>query len=232
MKASGKRANNASLTSGSIRRHLARMTGPMVAGIFAMSAFNLADTYFVSQLGTKALAAMSFTFPVVMVIGAVAMGVGMGASVVISRTIGEGNQTQVRRLTTDSLLFAVLLVGIFAAVGLFTVNPLFRALGATEEVLPLIRSYMILWYSCVAVLIIPMVGNNCIRATGDTLTPGLIMVALAVVNIILDPILIFGMFGLPPLGIFGAALATVLARAMGVIGALYIWRGPSPPKFS
>lgn len=210
------------LTTGSVTRHLVRMTIPMIGGIFAMSALNLTDAYFVSLLGTQALAAISFTFPVIMVIGAIAMGLGMGASAVISNAIGEGNQDRVRRLATDSLLLAFTVVAIFSLVGLLTIDPVFRMLGAGDDIIPLIRSYMTLWYSCMAVVIIPMVGNNCIRATGDTLTPGLIMVVLAVINAILDPIFIFGWFGFPAMGIFGAALATVVSRVIGVVGSLYI----------
>ena len=97
-------ANNARLIEGSIEKTLIRLTIPMILGTLGMVIFNLADTYFVGQLGTNQLAALSFTFPVVMVIGSIAMGLGIGASAVISRSIGEGNHDKVKRLTTDSLL--------------------------------------------------------------------------------------------------------------------------------
>jgi len=87
----------------------------MVWGFLSVLAFSLADTYFVAQLGTQELAAMSFTFPVVAVLGSVAMGLGTGASSVIARVIGEGNRQQVQQLTTDSLLlcFQPLVIIIF-----------------------------------------------------------------------------------------------------------------------
>jgi putative MATE family efflux protein len=209
------------LTSGPITSTLFKLTLPMIGGIMAMSAFNLTDTFFVSQLGTRELAAMSFTFPVVMIVGAVAMGLGMGASSVISREIGKGEITRVKRLITDSLLLSVMVVAIFSVIGLLTMRPLFRLLGATENIMPLISSYMTIWYSSVAVLIIPMIGNNCLRATGDTFTPGLLMILLAVTNVILDPIFIFGYCGLPAMGLKGAALATVISRSFGVFVSLY-----------
>lgn len=185
----------------------------MIMGIFAIVAFNLADTYFVSKLGTNELAAMGFIFPVVMLLAGIALGLGVGASSVISRAIGEGDDRRVRRLTTDSLILALLIVILFAVAGLATMNPLFRLLGATPEILPLIRQYMTIWYVGMVFVVVPMVGNNAIRAAGDTKTPGLIMLTAAVVNVILDPLLIFGLAGLPRLGIAGAALATVFARA-------------------
>jgi len=187
-----------------------------------MSAFNLTDTWFVSRLGTQALAAMSFTFPVVMVVGAMAMGIGLGVSAGLSRAIGEGDHHKVQRLATDSLLLAMLVVGFFACVGLLTMDPVFRMLGATEEILPMVKQYMTIWYSCVAVLVLPMVGNNALRATGDTMTPSLIMVAMALLNAILDPIFIFGLFGFPRLELQGAALATVIARSLSMVGAMLV----------
>ena len=210
----------ATLTEGPVGRQLITLTIPMIGGIFAMSAFHLTDTYFVSRLGTPALAAMSFTAPVVMLIRSVAWGLGIGASSVISRAIGEGDHHKVQRLTTDCLILTVVIVGLLAMIGLLTMTPLFRLLGATDDVLPLIRSYMTIWYLCIAVLVLPMVGNNAIRATGDTVTPSLIMMISAGLNIILDPIMIFGLFGFPRLELFGAALATVVARALGLVAAL------------
>ena len=213
---------NARLIEGSIQKTLIKLTIPMILGTLGMVIFNLADTYFVGQLGTNQLAALSFTFPVVMVINSIAMGLGIGASAVISRAIGEGNYKKVKRLATDSITLSILFVGIFALFGLFTINPLFRLLGATGEVLSYISQYMTIWYFGVVFVVIPMVGNNAIRATGDTKTPGLIMVFAAFVNIVLDPILIFGIGPFPRLEIAGAAIATVIARASTLILSLLV----------
>ncbi len=194
----------------------------MIAGIFAMTAFNLTDAYFVSRLGTEELAAMSFTFPVVMVIGSIAMGLGLGVSSCVARAIGSGDEGRVRGLATDSLILTVLVIGLFAAAGLLTLRPLFTALGASGRVLELVERYMGIWYSCIAVVILPMVGNNAIRATGDTLTPSVIMMVSAGLNVILDPIMIFGLLGFPRLGFTGAVVATVSSRAISLAWALYV----------
>ena len=214
--------NHAQLTQGSITRILLKMTASMMIGFIAGAAFSITDAYFVSRLGTNALAAMGFTFPVTMVVFGISMGIGVGANSVISRTIGQGNYHKVKRLTADSLFLSLLLVGVSIILGLLTIEPLFKALGADENTLPLVTDYMQIWYIGVAFLIIPIVGNNAIRATGDTLSPSIIMVIDIGLNIILDPILIFGFGPIPAMGMKGAAIATVFCRSLALVASLYI----------
>ena len=194
----------------------------MVGGVFAVIAFNLADTYFVAQLGTTELAAMSFTFPVVTVLGSVSMGLGTGTSSVIARAIGEGDRQKVKRLTTNSLTLSVLIVSVLVTIGLLTLEPLFHLLGADETVLPLIRQYMTVWYLGMICLVVPMVGNSAIRASGNTTIPSAIMIVAAGVNIVLDPLFIFGFGPIPSMELQGAALATVLARAITLLASLCV----------
>ncbi|NIM93781.1 MAG: MATE family efflux transporter [Anaerolineales bacterium] len=194
----------------------------MVLGMLGMTAFNLADTYFIGQLGTQELAAMSFTFPVVMIIGSLSQGLGVGASAVISRAIGEGNKQKIQRLTTHSLLLSVLIVGVFVVAGLLTIEPVFRLLGASDEILPFIKEYMTIWYFGVIAVVVPQVGNNAIRATGDTKTPSMVMLVAVIANIILDPLLIFGLGPFPRLELTGGALASVLSRSATLLVSIWI----------
>ena len=210
-----------SLTSGPIKPILVRLTTPMLFGILGMVVFNLVDTIYIGQLGTIELAALSFTFPVVMVVTSLGLGIGTGASSLISHAIGVGNLYKVQRLTSDSLVLSILLVMLFISVGYFTIDPLFTALGASPATLVHIRSYMEIWYLGVPFVIIPMVGNNALRAKGDMRTPAAIMLVIVVINIILDPLLIFGIGPFPALGLKGAAIATVIARAISLIMSLY-----------
>ena len=210
------------LTEGNVGSQLIKLTLPMMGGIFAMVAFNLADTYFVGQLGAKHLAAMSFTFPVVMTLGSLAMGLGVGASSIIARAIGEGDRSRVQRFTTNSLTLSLVTVGIFVTLGLFTIDPLFTALGADAEILPLVRDYMQIWYFGMIFLVVPMVGNSAIRSAGNTTTPSIIMIIAAGINIVLDPLLILGWAGFPELGIQGAALATLISRATTLVASLLV----------
>ena len=210
------------LTQGSVTKNLISLTIPMVFGMFSMVAFNLIDTFFISRIGTEELAAMSFTFPVVMFVGSVALGFGVATASVVSRAIGRGDHHQVQRLTTDSLIISIFIVVIFAALGLFSMNWVFHLLGADGRILLLVKQYMYIWYMGVAFVVIPMVGNNAIRACGDTLFPSLIMIVSMIVNLVLDPLLIFGFWGFPRMGLKGAAIATVIARATAMVFSLLI----------
>ncbi|MEB3884399.1 MATE family efflux transporter [Lyngbya sp. CCY1209] len=228
---------NRTLTQSPVTPTLVRLTLPMIWGVFAIIAFSLADTYFVAQLGTRQLAAMSFTFPVVTLLGSVSMGLGVGAASVIARAIGVGERDRVRRLTTNSLSLALLLVALLAIAGLATIDPVFTALGAGPDVLPLVREYMTIWYGGVLFLVVPMVGTSALRAAGDTFIPSVIMTVAALVNIVLDPLLIFGFGPVPGLGLKGAAIATVIGRATTLIASvlflhfrekMLLWKLPHP----
>jgi putative MATE family efflux protein len=222
-KAGARRGNRrAQLIEGPIGRTLIGLAVPMWFGVISIVAFNLVDTFFVGRLGAHELAALSFTFPVVLVIGNIALGMGIGVTALISRAIGEGNGRAVRRITTDSLVLSLILVAAISVGGLFTIDPLFRALGAGEDVLPLIHEYMSIWYYGMICVVVPMVGNSAIRGTGDTRTPSMIMMVGAVVNTIFDPLLIFGIGPFPSLGIAGAAVATVIARFSTLVVSLLV----------
>jgi len=199
------------------------MTLPMIWGILALMSFNIVDTWFVAQLGGRELAAMSFTFPVVMTMMSVGIGLGAGASSVLARAIGEGDPRRIRRLATDGLILALLISGVLTSVGIATLDPVFRLLGAPEDLLPLIRAYMVPWYFGLIFLIVPMVGMHSIRATGDSRTPSRLMMASALCNIVLDPILIFGLAGFPRLELVGAAYATLAVRVIPTLGVAWMF---------
>ena len=212
----------AKLTVGPVGRHLLTLTVPMIVGLIAMISYGIADTYFVGQLGTLPLAAMSFTFPINFVATGLSLGIGTGTASVLARLMGSGDRSQVQRITTHAVLLAALLGLAFLLIGLATIDPLFRLLGADDQTMPLIHEYMEIYYLGGVFLVLPMVGNSAIRATGDAKVPGIIMGLAALFNIILDPILIFGLFGFPRLELRGAAIATVLANGGTFVAAFLI----------
>lgn len=212
------------LTEGPVKGHLKRMTMPMIWGITAILSMNLADTYFVGQLGPDQLAAMGFTFPVVGMLSAFAFGIGAGASSVIARAIGAKDTDKVQMYTTQGLILALILALCFTATGIVFSREIFRLLGAPDNLLPLINDYMHIWFGGSFLIVVPMVGNAGIRAAGNSKIPGIVMTVVAVVNVILDPIFIFGLFGFPRMELQGAALATVLAYSITFLTALYILR--------
>ncbi len=214
--------NKKDLTEGSIINNLIQLTLPMMLGVISMVAFNLIDTFYVGQLGKTELAALSFTFPVIMVIFSFIQGLGMGATALIAKSIGKKDRNKAARETTDSIALTLLITGFFVIVGLLTLKPTFQLLGADAVTAPLVEEYMNIWYFALFFVSVPFVGNSAIRATGDARTPAYIMLFAVIINAILDPILIFGYLGAPAMGLKGAAIATAISRAMTMILAFYI----------
>ncbi len=214
--------NKGDLTKGAIKSHLTRLSVPMMWGIGAIISFQLVDMYFIGLLGTEELAAVTFTFPITYMIFSFVMGFGIAMSSVVSRLIGEGNREVQQRVTSQGLLLVLLLSLVLAGIGLWSQNGLFTLMGADPDLLPLVINYMTVWYAGVVFITIPLVGNSAIRASGDAFTPAIIMTVVAVVNIILDPLLIFGLWGFPRLEIQGAAIATVIANAAAMCAGLYV----------
>ena len=214
--------NKAKLLQGPVGKTLISLAMPMAFGIAAIILFTVVDTFYVGRLGTEQLAAMGFTFPISYIVMSIAMGLSVGTSSTIARAIGEGHQLRVQRLATDGLGLAFLIVTCFSLIGLTNLNAIFSMIGAKGEILELISDYMIPWCLGVGLLVIPMVGNGAIRATGDTKTPATIMVIAGIVNIVLDPFLIFGIGPFPRLELQGAALATVVSWGVTFTASLWI----------
>ncbi len=216
------RSKARNLTEGNIQKQLISLTWPMLFGMLGMIIFNLVDTYFVGKLGVQQLAAISFTFPVVMFINSLSRSIGIGTSSLISRNIIIKNREDVRKMASRSILLGIIIVIVFVSIGLMTMRFIFTALGAENLILKYVLDYMSIWYIGVPFVVIPVIGNNIVRATGDTLFPGILMALSATVNIILDPVLIFGLGPFPELGIKGAAAGTVIARSTGLIFILFV----------
>ena len=125
-------------------------------------------------------------------------------------------------LTTDSLHLVSLIITCVVAISFFSLETIFNLIGATEESIQLIKEYMVPWLAGVVFVVIPIVGNSAIRATGDTKTPSWIMMIAAGVNAVLDPLLIFGYGPFPELGIKGAAIATVISYFSIMIAGLWV----------
>lgn len=213
------------LTTGSVARGLFSMAGPMLVGLISVMSMSVIDTYFVGQLGTLPLAAMGFSFPIIFFVGGISTGLATAAASVISRAIGQGDREGARRLTTHALLLAGTLVVLLLAIGFPYMRSLFELLGASADTLPLAMAYMRIWLFGMLFFVGPVIGTAALRARGDAQTPMFIMVAGTIINLILDPILIFGAGPVPSLGIEGAALATAISRGLATIATLVIlWR--------
>lgn len=206
-------------TTGDVGKQLLFGAIPMTIGIGAAIGFNLVDTLFIAKLGVKELAAITYTFPMVFVVIGIAMGLGMGATAVISKAIGEGDDHKVKRLATDSIILALIVTLLTIIAGIIFIEPLFRSMGADDSTMVYIRDYMYVWLPGTLFLIVPMVGNYAIRATGDIKTTSYIMLVAVCINIVLDPMFIFGFGPIPAMGIQGAAIATLIGRVVTLVVA-------------
>ncbi|KXS36921.1 MAG: hypothetical protein AWU55_2766 [Halomonadaceae bacterium T82-2] len=205
-----------------LARQLWRQTWPMAVGVLSLLGFQLVDSAFIARLGTAPLAAQSFTFPLSFLIIGVQVGIGIAIAALISRALGAGESERARRLGAlvllgGSALIACLVVGLHVAQ-----TPLFRQLGARPALLPLIRDYwtpqlLAAWLGAVLYF-----GYSLFRAHGDTRLPGKLMVLTSLLNLLLDPLLIFGVGPWAGLGLPGAAWATSLAFGSGL--AIVGWR--------
>ncbi len=211
-----------SLLTAPIGQVLRQKTIPMMFGIVAILLMNLVDAYFISLLGTEALAAISYTFPVTFGINSITMGVGLGLSTYVGRNLGKSDHHAAARYSSHGILLALGLVIIASSFGFRYHDNLFIALGAEFALIPLIREYMLVFFATIPLLVIPMTGNSSIRASGDTKTPAQIMMVAAIINAIFDPLLIFGIGSFEGLGIQGAAIASAISWLVAVIWSLTI----------
>ncbi|NNE04848.1 MAG: MATE family efflux transporter, partial [Xanthomonadales bacterium] len=209
------------LTQGPVGTVLRRQATPFGVSLIAIFSFEAIDLFFISRLGDAPLAAVSFTFPVIWLIYAIGIGFEAAAASCVSRAVGRDDERLARRLTTDTVVLASAVALGLCLVGLATIKPLFTVLGATEELLPLISEYMTTWYWVAPVDVALWSSLASIRARGNTLLESKIITSAALLNLVLDPLLIFGLFGFPELGVRGAALATVIATSAMLLFTLY-----------
>jgi putative MATE family efflux protein len=180
----------------------------------------VADLFFISKLGDAPLAAVSFAMPVIWLIYGIGIGFEAGAASCVSRAVGRNRLDQARRLTTDTVVLGTLVALLLCFAGLATIGPVFSLLGATPEVMPMVSDYMSVWYWVAPLDIALWVSLASIRARGNTLLEGKVITIAALLNLVLDPIFIFGMFGFPRMEIQGAALATLVATSVVLLFTL------------
>ena len=155
-----------SLTERPVRGALLSMAAPALVSMLMTFLFQLVDTYFVGKLGTQPLAAISFSYPIYILIVGLFMGISAGVSATVAKSLGEQAAEKAKALTTISLLvFMTLTVGL-GALGYFTIVPVFSFLGATAEMLPLVRDYMQPLYIGMFALVGTLIGNAALMAKG------------------------------------------------------------------
>ena len=206
----------ASLTDSqiSVTTSLSRLTAPMMLGVSSTIVVQTLEMGFLGQLGHSSIAAITFTFPLTMILTSIALGISIGTSSVIARSVGGGDVAENRRLATHSLIVTALLMSSLSFVGWLVIDPAFRFLGANDNLLGLIHDYLDIYYPGVVLFTLTMIASSIMRANGRAGVPGLVMTLGAALNLAIDPILIFGWFGLPRMELAGAAAAMTVSRVV------------------
>jgi putative MATE family efflux protein len=210
------------LTSGGIARPLFYLALPIVITNLLQTAYNLADTFWLGQYSTEALAAISFGFPLVFLLISFGFGISIAGSVLVAQYIGAGEEREAEYAASQTMTFAVIASIVLGAGGYLFVEDVLRLLGASPEVLPGATAYMEVISLGIVFLFGFLVFISLMRGYGDTITPMLVMFGSVAINVVIDPFLIFGWWIFPEMGVAGAAYATVFSRSLALIVGLGI----------
>jgi putative MATE family efflux protein len=204
-----------------IRRLLITMSAPMMVSMLVQALYNIVDSMFVAQINENALTAVSLAFPVQNFMIAVGAGTGVGINALLSRSLGEKNTVNANKAAGNGIFLALLSCIAFVFFGLSSVRPFFEAQTNVTEIIKYGRDYLFVCCVCSFALFGQITLERLLQSTGKTFYTMITQTAGAITNIILDPILIFGYFGLPQLGVTGAAIATVIGQFVAFLLAVY-----------
>lgn len=208
-----------------IPKLLAAMGAPMILSMIVQAFYNIVDSYFVSNMQSDSIAnigdysinALTLSFPIQMLIIAIGVGTGVGVNALLSRSLGEGSRERASRVAGNAVFIGICTYVVFLLFGLFGVQAFLSSQTADPIVLRLGERYLgicsVLSFGAVG----SMIYEKLLQSTGRTMHSTLAQLAGAVTNIVLDPILIYGWFGLPELGVTGAAAATVIGQILTLI---------------
>jgi putative MATE family efflux protein len=217
------------LVSGSIPGHLVGQTLPAVIGVAAMMSVGIVDAYFIGQLGSAPLAAISFIFPVTVASTSLGVGVMVGINSVVARALGEGDFERAARRANFGIVFALACGLIMGLALLVMIDPIFTAMNAPDHLMPLIRAYMVP-FACGFPLSLTIMGfNGVLRGQGEARRTSTVNIAYAAANWVLNPILITGALGFEGFGIAGSAYATAIGWAIGALTAMALLRSTPLP---
>ena len=211
----------ASLLNGPILPHVIRLAVPMIIAFTFVTAYQYVDRFFVSRLGDVATAAIGMAFTIQMVIISLGSGIGNGVNSFISRNLGANKVDDAERTIIHAFLISLGLGLLITTLGLLTQRALFSSLGAEGELLELILAYLTIIFWFTPVNLITTTANSVYQGWGDTVSPMKFMLLGNILNLILDPLLIFGYFFFPSMGIKGAAWATVIGRLAALLYVFY-----------
>lgn len=202
---------------------LMSMAIPPMISMLIQSLYNIADSMFVAKIGEDALTAVSLAFPVQTLIVACSVGIGVGVNSYISRSLGREDQQGADSAVAHGLLMAAFVSVLFVLAGQFLLEPFFRMFSSDPLILSEAIAYTQICLTFCAGCFIHICIEKVFQSTGSMIFPMLLQALGAITNIILDPIMIFGLFGFPAMGVKGAAVATVIGQHTAMLASLLVF---------
>lgn len=205
-----------------IGRLLANMAAPMMVSMLFQALYNIVDSVFVARLSQDAMNAVSLAFPLQTLCIAFSVGTGVGMNALLSRSLGEKNQTAANRAAGTGLFLTLCTAAVFCVLGLSLAGPFFRFQTDNAQIIAYGRDYVRICIGIPFGIFLQVYGERLLQSTGRTNLSMLSQIAGAVCNIVLDPIMIFGLLGFPRMEVAGAALATVIGQFVGAGLGLFL----------
>ena len=200
-----------------IDKLIVSMSLPIMISMLVQALYNIVDSIFVAQISENALTAVSMAFPIQNLMIAVGVGTAVGMNALLARSLGEKDFDKVNKIAENGIFLAFLSYLVFLFIGLFFSETFFRSQTDIEEIVVYGKQYMTVCCCLSIGVFIQIMFERMLQATGKTVYSMISQGVGAIVNIILDPILIFGLLGLPKMGITGAAVATVIGQIIAAI---------------
>ena len=200
-----------------VGRLLATMSIPMMISMLVQALYNIVDSIFVSRVSEHALTAVSMAFPIQTLMIAAAGGLGVGINALLSRSLGQKDTPRANRVAAHGVLMLMVAYLVFLLIGLFAAEPFMRAQSDIPEIYEDGVIYLRICCICSLGLFMQFAFERLLTSTGLTIYSMVLQLVGAIINIVLDPILIFGLFGLPKMGIAGAAAATVIGQIIAAL---------------
>ncbi|WP_434796697.1 MATE family efflux transporter [Terrisporobacter vanillatitrophus] len=204
-----------------INKLLITMSLPMIISMLVQALYNVVDSIFVSQISENALSAVSLAFPIQSFMISFGVGTGVGINALLSRSLGEKNFKEANNAANNGIFLAIMSYFLFLIIGTTCTRYFYECQTNIKEIVEGGYSYLTICTTCSFALFGQLVFEKLMQSTGKTFYTMITQGVGAITNIILDPILIFGMFGLPRMGIAGAAIATVIGQIIGMSLAIY-----------
>lgn len=214
------------LTEGSIAKSLLKLSIPIILANILQTAYQLTDTFWVGRLGTVAVAAVSISFPVIFLLVSIGGGLAMAGTILVAQYKGKGDAEKVNHITSQTLLMVFFVSVVISTLGYFLAPLLIKLMGAEKEVFDTAVSYMKVSFFGMIFVFTYMVFQSLMRGVGDVKTPAFIVLGTVLLNLILDPLFIFGYGFIPAFGVSGAAFATIGTEGLAmVIGISLLLKG-------